>query len=113
MQDEIGQQLCYDGASSVVIDQSHRSEFVHKVRDTGPCRAHDFGQRLVTQRGNSGIAPVILEDSPNITEQPTTNVWGAGANESLQFTCEHFSSLGGDRTHRLNREPQSPQLALR
>src|SRR5438034_6893330 len=53
VQDEIGQQCCPYREFSVVSDQPHCSEFVHKVRDARSRRAHHFGKGLVNQHGRS------------------------------------------------------------
>ena len=60
VQDEIGQEFCPYRKFSVVVDQSHCSEFVHEVRDASPGRAHHFGQGLVTQYGDTGIRRDIM-----------------------------------------------------
>ena len=60
VQNQIGQQFGPYREFSVVVDQSHCSEFVHEVRDAGPGRAHHFGQGLVTQYGDSGIRRDIM-----------------------------------------------------
>ena len=51
VQDQIGQHFCPHGEFSVVVDQSHSSEFVHEVRDARPRRAYHFGEDFVTHRG--------------------------------------------------------------
>ena len=55
VQDQIGQHFYPHFEFSVVLNESHRSEFVHEVRDARPRRAHHFGQGFVTQHGDAGI----------------------------------------------------------
>ena len=60
VQDQIRQHFCPHGEFSVVVNQSHRPEFVHEVRDARPRRAHHFGQDFVTQHGDPGIRRDIV-----------------------------------------------------
>jgi len=55
VQDQVGQQFYPHRELPVVVDESHCPEFVHEVRDARPCRAHHFGQDLVTEHGDMGI----------------------------------------------------------
>jgi hypothetical protein len=60
VQDQIGQHFCPHFEFSVVFNESHRSEFVHEVRDARPRGAHHFGQGFVTQHRDAGIRRDIV-----------------------------------------------------
>ena len=60
VQDQISQQLCPYRELSVVVDQSHCSEFIHEVGDARTSRTDHFGQGLMTQHGNTGIRNDIM-----------------------------------------------------
>jgi hypothetical protein len=60
VQEKVSQQFCSYREFSVVVDQSHCSEFVHEVRNPSPRRAHHFGQGLVAQYGDIGIRQEII-----------------------------------------------------
>ena len=64
VQKQIRQQFGSYCEFPVVFDESQCSEFVHKVRDARPRRAHHFGKRLVTQHGDTGIQEEIMFPKP-------------------------------------------------
>ena len=63
MQDHIGKQFRSDDELSVVVDESHFSEFIHEVSDARACRTDHFGESFVTQEGYPGArqCPVLLQ----------------------------------------------------
>jgi|SRR5688572_16680350 hypothetical protein len=48
VQNHIGQQFRSDDQLSVVVDESHLPELVHKVSDARACRTYHFGKCFVT-----------------------------------------------------------------
>ena len=53
VQHQIGQQFCSYRKLSVVVDQSHRSEFIHEVGDARTGSADHFRKGFMTQHGDT------------------------------------------------------------
>ena len=61
VQNHVGQQFrSHRKSIAVIINESHRPEFVHEVSNAGPRGAHHFGEGLVTEDGHFGIGHCIV-----------------------------------------------------